>query len=85
LANKLTGYNIDVIRDSDEGDEDDVALEEFADEIANEIIQKLKEIGCDTAKSVLKKGEDFIERQTGLDKATVQYVFQILKSEFEED
>lgn len=85
LANKLTGYNIDVIRETDESDEDDVALEEFADEIAEEIIQKLKEIGCDTAKSVLKKGEDFIERQTGLDKATVQHVFQILKSEFEED
>jgi len=85
LANKLTGYNIDVIRDTDESEEDDVALDEFADEIADEIIQKLKDIGCDTAKSVLKKGEDFIERQTGLDKSTVQHVFQILKSEFEED
>jgi N utilization substance protein A len=85
LANKLTGYNIDVIRDSDESEEDDVALEEFADEIADDIILKLKDIGCDTAKSVLKKGEDFIERQTGLDKSTVQHVFQILKSEFEED
>ncbi|MCX8080581.1 MAG: transcription termination factor NusA [Bacteroidia bacterium] len=85
LASKLTGYHIDVFRETDEVDEDDVELSEFTDEIAPEIIEKFRAIGCDTAKSVLELSEEEIERRTGLDKNTIQNVLQILKAEFEED
>ncbi|MQY80434.1 MAG: transcription termination/antitermination protein NusA, partial [Bacteroidetes bacterium] len=54
LAGQLTGYEIDVYRESDTEDEEDVNLEEFADEIENWILDELKAIGCDTAKSVLE-------------------------------
>ena len=82
LAGKLTGYEIDVYRDTDT-DHEDVDLEEFADEIESWIIDELKAIGCDTAKSVLELTEDELVKRTDLEEETIKEVRNILKSEFE--
>jgi N utilization substance protein A len=82
LAGKLTGYEIDVYRESDEGDED-VDIEEFADEIDGWIIDELKRIGLDTAKSVLALSADELIKRTDLEEGTVKEVLEILKAEFE--
>ena len=82
LAGKLTGYEIDVYRDTDE-DVDDVDLEEFADEIDSWIIDELKAIGCDTAKSVLDISVEDLVKRTDLEEETVKEVHNILKAEFE--
>ncbi|MCC7301627.1 MAG: transcription termination/antitermination protein NusA [Bacteroidia bacterium] len=82
LAGKLTGYEIDVYRDTDE-DSEDVDLEEFADEIDGWIIDELKGIGCDTAKSVLELSVDDLVKRTDLEEETVKEVRNILKAEFE--
>ena len=83
LASKLTGYEIDVYRDSDE-EADDVNLEEFADEIDHWILDELKNIGCDTAKSVLEiTAEDLVKKNRFRKKKTIDEVLSILKSEFE--
>jgi N utilization substance protein A len=82
LGGRLTGYELDVYREG-EVDIEDVDLEEFADEIDSWILDELKAIGCDTAKSVLAiTTEDMIKR-TDLEEETIQEVFKILKSEFE--
>lgn len=83
LASKLTGYEIDVYRDA-EVDEEDVALDEFRDEIEDWIIDELKSIGCDTAKSVLDIPAEELIRRTDLEEETVRELLDILKSEFEE-
>ena len=83
LASKLSGYEIEVYRDTDE-DLDDVALTEFSDEIDQWIIDELIKIGCDTAKSVLSiPREDLISR-TDLEEETIDNVLQILQAEFED-
>ncbi len=83
LAGKLTGYEIDVYRDT--ADEiDDVNLEEFSDEIDAWVIQALKSIGCDTAKSVLKLTPEELSTRTDLEEETIQSVVGVLKSEFED-
>jgi N utilization substance protein A len=82
LAGKLSGYEIDVYRDG-EVDVEDVDLEEFADEIDSWIIDELKAIGCDTAKSVLEIGVVDLVSRTDLEKETIEEVFRILKAEFE--
>jgi N utilization substance protein A len=82
LAGKLCGYEIDVYRDG-EVDIDDVDLEEFADEIDSWIIDELKSIGCDTAKSVLEISIEELVSRTDLEKETIEEVFKILKAEFE--
>lgn len=74
-----------MFRESDQFDEDDVELTEFADEIDPTIIEKLKAIGCDTARSVLELSTEEISRRTGLDSETANHVLEILKAEFEED
>lgn len=84
LASKLTGYEIDVYRDA-EVDEEDVALDEFRDEIEDWVIDELKAIGCDTAKSVLDIPAEELVRRTDLEEETVRELLDILKSEFEED
>jgi N utilization substance protein A len=83
LASKLTGYEIDVFRDTDTDVEDDVDLDEFSDEIEGWIIDQLKAIGCDTAKSVLELDRDELVRRTDLEEETIDDVIRILKSEFE--
>jgi N utilization substance protein A len=82
LAGKLAGYEIDVYRDG-EVDVEDVDLEEFADEIDGWIIDELKTIGCDTAKSVLEMSIEELVKRTDLEKETIEEVFKILNAEFE--
>ncbi len=82
LAGKLTGYEIDVYRDS-EDETEDVDLDEFSDEIEGWIIDALKAIGCDTAKSVLDLTVEDLVKRTDLEEETIKEVMRILKSEFE--
>ncbi len=83
LASELTGYKIDVFRDADPEQEDDYNLEEFADEIEPWIIDVLKSVGCDTARSVLKMSPEFLVQRTDLEEETINEVLQILQREFE--
>lgn len=86
LAGKLTGYNIDVYRNSEiTPDEEDVDLQEFNDEIEQWIIDALEGIGCDTAKQVLAITPEEVARRADLEIETVNNVFRILKAEFEND
>ncbi|MFD2696934.1 transcription termination factor NusA [Mesonia sediminis] len=80
LAGQLTGYEIDVYRD---GEEEDVELREFSDEIESWIIDELSRIGLDTAKSVLEKDVDDLVKITDLEEETIIEVIRILKEEFE--
>ena len=82
LAGKLTGYELDVYRDG-EVDIDDVDLEEFADEIDSWIIDELKAVGCDSAKSVLELGIEDLVKRTDLEQVTIEEVFRILRAEFD--
>ncbi|MFZ4262220.1 transcription termination factor NusA [Sphingobacterium sp. HJSM2_6] len=82
LAGKLTGYEIDVYRENDE-EEEDVDIEEFADEIDSWIIDELKRVGLDTAKSVLALSEEELIRRTDLEDDTIREIQRILQSEFE--
>jgi N utilization substance protein A len=83
LASQLTGYEIDVYREMEEDDED-VNLDEFADEIEDWIIDALKAIGCDTAKNVLNISRNDLIKRTDLEEETIDDVLKILKSEFEQ-
>jgi len=83
LAGKLTGYEIDVYRDSDEFELDDVDLDEFTDEIESWVIDSLKAIGCDSARSVLNLSKEELTRRTDLEEETVEDVLKILAAEFE--
>jgi len=83
LASKLTGYDIEVYQDSNDVTEEDVELQDFSDEIDQFLIDELKTIGCDTAKSVLALEIDDIVKRTDLKKETIVDIFRILKSEFE--
>lgn len=82
LACSLTGYDIDVFRDTEEEDYD-VDLDEFTDEIEEWMIDELKSIGCDTAKSVLELSVDDLVRRTDLEEETIREIMRILKDEFE--
>jgi len=82
LAGKLSGYELDVYREG-EVDVEDVDLEEFADEIDSWIIDELKAVGCDTAKSVLEMGINDLVTRTDLEQETIEEVFRILRAEFE--
>ena len=80
LAGKLTGFDIDVYRDSDEVT-DDVDLDEFRDEIEPWIIEALKNIGCDTARSVVEIAPEDLAKRTDLEEETVTEVLRVLKQE----
>ncbi|QGY43550.1 transcription termination/antitermination protein NusA [Maribellus comscasis] len=82
LASQLTGYEIDVYREMEE-DEEDVNLDEFADEIEDWVIDGLKAIGCDTAKNVLSIPRNELIKRTDFEEETIDNVLGILKSEFE--
>lgn len=82
LAGKLTGFEIDVYRDTDI-DNEDVDLQEFSDEIDQWIIDELKSIGCDTAKSVLDLDVEELVKRTDLEEETINEVIRILTAEFE--
>lgn len=87
LAQELTGYSIDVYRDiqDEAGDEYDIDLDEFSDEIEGWIIEMFKKIGCDTALSVLELSVDELERRTDLERETIEEVQQILQAEFDSE
>lgn len=85
LGSKLVGLEIDVYRELSEFEEEDVALEEFSDEIEEWIITELKRIGLDTAKSVLALNHEDLVRRTDLEEETVNDVFKILNQEFEQE
>lgn len=82
LASELTGYTIDVYRETSE--DDDVALDEFKDEIEEWIIDEFKKIGLETAKSVLDKDTDALANIVDLEEETIEEVKQILRAEFED-
>jgi transcription termination/antitermination protein NusA len=84
LAQELTGFSIDVFRDNEgEVEEFDIDLEEFSDEIEAWIIDELKRIGCDTARSVLDLTTEELERRADLEKETIGDVRKILEAEFQ--
>jgi N utilization substance protein A len=87
LASRLVGFEIDVYRESEAGDEEeyDIELDEFADEIDTWIIDELKKIGCDTAKSVLSLSDEELVRRTDLEEETIKEVRKILESEFQDE
>mgnify|MGYP000867223618 FL=1 len=82
LASQLTGYEIDVYREMEEDDED-VNLDEFADEIEGWVLDAFKAIGCDSAKNVLSISRAELIKRTDLEEETIDEVLRILKSEFE--
>ncbi len=82
LASQLSGYEIDVYRESD-GDDEDVNLEEFADEIESWVLDELRAIGCDTAKSVLNLTVEDLVKRTDLEEETIKELINVLKAEFE--
>src|SRR3982751_5629236 len=83
LACELTGFEIDVFRDNEgEVEEFDIDLEEFSDEIEPWVIEALKKVGCDTARSVLDLSAEELERRTDLEKETIADVRKILQEEF---
>ena len=83
LASKLTEYEIDVYREADENETDDVDLEEFADEIEGWVLDELKAIGCDTARSVIEVGKTDLVSRTDLEEETIDEIMKILKEELE--
>jgi N utilization substance protein A len=86
LAGALTGFELDVYRDTEgEVDEFDIDLDEFTDEIEGWVIDTLKGIGCDTARSVLELTTEELERRTDLEKETIEDVRRVLKEEFENE
>lgn len=85
LASMLTGYVIDVYRDTEEATEEDIYLDEFKDEIDAWVIDALKEMGCITAKNVLNTPRQTLIDKADLEEDTVDNVIAVLKAEFEED
>lgn len=83
LAGMLTGYQIDVYREMDEADNEDIYLDEFNDEIEQWVLDAFKAIGLDTAKAVLGTNKDELLRRTDLEEETIDNVIAVLKSEFE--
>ena len=84
----MVGFEIDVYRENEGGasvEEYDIDLEEFADEIEDWMIDELKKIGCDTARSVLQLSEDELVRRTDLEEESIKEIRKILQSEFQDD
>lgn len=84
LASMLTGYVIDVYRDTEETVEEDIYLDEFKDEIDEWVIEALKNIGCLTAKNVLNAPREMLIEDADLEEDTVDNVINILRAEFED-
>ena len=85
LASMLTGYTIDVFRELNEEEQEDVALDEFSDEIEPWIIEELKKIGLNTAQQVLNAPREMIIKEADLEEETVDDTLRILAAEFEEE
>ncbi len=84
LASQLAGYEIDVYREISD-DEEDIEMEEFADEISAETLQKLRDIGCDSAKAVLELSREELMRRAGIDEEVAAHVLAVIKAEFAPD
>lgn len=85
LASMLTGYVIDVYRDIDDFDEEDIYLDEFRDEIDEWVIEQLKKLGYVTAKAVLGVDKETLAKEADLEEDTVDELFAILSAEFEDE
>lgn len=85
LASMLTGYVIDVYRDADNADEEDIYLDEFKDEIDGWVIDALKDMGCVTAKAVLRTPREELIEKADLEEGTVDNVLAVLAAEFEDE
>lgn len=85
LASMLTGYTIDVYRDIDDFDEEDIYLDEFRDEIDGWVIDQLKKVGCVTAKNVLSADRNKLIQEADLEENTVDEILDILRAEFEDE
>ena len=84
LASMLTEYVIDVYRDLDSDAEEDIYLDEFKDEIDEWVIEALKDLGCATAKAVLRMPREELIERADLEEDTVDHVIEVLKAEFDE-
>lgn len=84
LASRLTGYEIDVYREI-AADEEDIEIDEFSDAFTPETLERLHNIGCDTAKQVLELSIDELIRRSGLEHETAQHVLDTIKLEFEDE
>ena len=84
LASILTGYSIDVYRDVESEVEEDIYLDEFKDEIDDWVIEQLKSVGLDTAKSALRTSRQELIDRADLEEGTVDYILNVLRAEFEE-
>ena len=80
----LTEYTIDVFRDIEGADEEDIYLDEFKDEIDEWVINAIKGIGLDTAKAVINAPREMLIEKADLEEDTVDDVLRILRAEFEE-
>ena len=85
LASMLSGYTIDVYRDTPAEVDEDIYLDEFKDEIDGWVIDSLKDMGCITAKNVLNTPREILIEKADLEEETVDNVIRILKAEFEDD
>jgi N utilization substance protein A len=83
LASKLVGHEIDVFRELAGSEDEDVDLDEFSDEIDSWVIDELKRVGLDTAKSVLTLGKEDLAVRADLEEETIEGVFAVLQKEFE--
>ena len=83
LAIKLTGYDIEVFRDTVDAGEEDIYLDEFNDEIEDWVIEQLKEIGCNTAKDVLARSNEELLEKTDLEESSIEDIKAVLAAEFE--
>ncbi|MFT5514083.1 MAG: N utilization substance protein A [Rhodothermales bacterium] len=84
LASAMCGYEIDIYREIAE-DEEDVAIDEFSDEIEADVLQKLRNIGCDTARAVLELSKEELMRRASLDEETARHILGIIRTEFEDE
>ena len=85
LASMITEYTINVYREIDAQQEDDIYLDEFADEIEEWVIESIKKLGLDTAKAVLNTPREVLIEKADLEEDTVDHVIEVLKSEFEDE
>ncbi|MDE6121379.1 MAG: transcription termination factor NusA [Muribaculaceae bacterium] len=85
LATMLTGYEIDVYRDTEMSYEDDIFLDDFRDEIDGWVIDTFKNAGCVTAKSILNSSREALLEKTDLEEDTIDEVLAILRKEYEEE
>ncbi len=85
LASMITEYTINVYREIDAQQEDDIYLDEFADEIEEWVIEAIKKIGLDTAKAVLNAPREALIEKADLEEDTVDHVLEVLQAEFEDE